>query len=246
MNQKNNSIQVQHIFKSYHKQPVLSDVSLEIKEGEIFGLLGPSGCGKSTTVKIMVGILNADQGETQICGKKMPNFGMMGQIGYMAQAAALYPTLTGYENLKFFGSLYGMKKAHLQQRIQEVAQMVDLQVHLKKEVRYYSGGMKQRLSLAAALLAEPKVLVLDEPTVGIDPVLRQKIWDRLLELKQQGVTIVITTHVMDEVAKCDRFAMMRKGKILISGTADKICQAAKKESIEDAFIYFSSNGEEER
>ena len=168
----------------------------------------------------------------------MPSLDIMGNIGYMAQSAALYPTLTGYENLKFFGSLYGLKKKKLQDRIEHVAQLVNLSGDLKKRAEEYSGGMQQRLSLAIALLSDPSILILDEPTVGIDPLLRQDIWQELYSLSDQGITILVTTHVMDEAEKCHSLAMMRDGRIIACGTPKQLQSASKQDTLEDAFIYF--------
>lgn len=230
--------------KSYGKHKVVSDISLDIEQGIIYGLLGPSGCGKSTIVKMIAGILKPDSGSISIMERRMPDFEVMGQIGYMAQSAALYPTLSAFENMEFFGSLYKGKKVELRKRIHEIAELVNLTNDLKKPVEAFSGGMKQRLSLAITLLPNPKVLILDEPTVGIDPLLRQSIWKQLRTLRDQGVTIVITTHVMDEVSRCDKLAMMRDGQILISATSKEIQTAAATDNIEDAFIYFSKHNEE--
>ena len=146
---------------------------------------------------------------------------------------------TGKENLKFFGKLYGLKGKKLESRVQYVAELVNLTYELDKKTSQYSGGMLQRLSLAVALIAEPEVLLLDEPTVGIDPLLRQDIWQELRNLANMGVTILITTHVMDEAEKCDSLAMMREGKILATGTAGELISLAKTDTIEEAFIYFS-------
>lgn len=237
------SIKLENINKAFGKRKILNNISLEINRGEIFGLLGPSGCGKSTTVKIIAGILKPDSGAAFINKKKMPDFSVMQKVGYMAQAAALYHTLSAYENLNFFGLLFGLKKNKLKERILEVASLVNLENDLKKPVGAFSGGMKQRLSLAITLLPNPEVLILDEPTVGIDPLLRKSIWKELIQLSNRGVTIIITTHVMDEVSKCNRLAMIREGNILIQGTPEEICKKAGSENIEEAFIYFSEKEE---
>ena len=241
---ENECVMLNNIGKTYGKRTVLNQIDLSIKKGEIFGLLGPSGCGKSTTVKIIAGIEKADRGSVRIFGQEMPNFAAMGKIGYMAQAAALSPTLSGYENLYFFGQVMGLKRRELKERIEELAKLVDLKDALKKAVCHYSGGMKQRLSLITTLIAKPKLLLLDEPTVGIDPLLRQKIWEELYRLKEQGTTILITTHVMDEVSKCDRLAMIREGDILVQGTVEEVQKQAGVSSIEEAFIHFSRRQDE--
>lgn len=235
------AICLEHINKSFGKKQILFDVSLTIPEGCIYGLLGPSGCGKSTSVKIMAGISKPDSGKIHILGQEMPNLKLMAQIGYMSQSSALYPTLSGYENLKFFGSLYGFNKQLLKERIDYVSTLVNLTDYLSKYVATYSGGMKQRLALAISLLADPKILILDEPTVGIDPLLRYSIWEELYKLAKQKVTILVTTHVMDEAAKCHELAMMYNGIILASGTPEQILEKAHVTNLEDAFIYFGKS-----
>lgn len=237
------TINLENVNKTYGKKKVLTDLSLSVEKGSIFGLLGPSGCGKTTTVKIIAGILKRDCGSVMLLNQSMPNLEIMKEIGYMAQSAALYTNLSAYDNLAFFGSLYGLKKQELKDRILYVSELTNLTDFLKKKVSTFSGGMKQRLSLAIALIASPKVLILDEPTVGIDPVLRKDIWNELYKLADSGVTILVTTHVMDEAEKCDKLAMMRDGKILAIGTCDEIKNAAGVDSIEDAFIYFGKKGE---
>jgi len=239
-----NSIELTGVNKSYKKSQVLHDVELRVGRGEIFGLLGPSGCGKTTTVKIIAGILCPEQGSVRVLDQEMPDLNVMGRIGYMAQAAALYPTLTAYENLRFFGRLYGLPKNDLVDRIDHAANLVGLGDELKKSVSAFSGGMMQRLSLAIALLPDPEVLILDEPTVGIDPVLRAEIWRELRGLAEGGVTILITTHVMDEAAKCTRLAMMREGHIIAEGTPESLVEQSGTKSIGEAFIYYGGGSHE--
>ncbi len=162
----------------------------------------------------------------------------MKRIGYMAQSDALYGELTAKENLDFFATLYGLKRKEKQQRIMEVMQIVSLTEHLNMFVSNFSGGMKRRLSLAIALLHEPELLILDEPTVGIDPLLRKSIWEAFNQLKEKGTTIIITTHVMDEAEKCDRLGMIRDGNLIAVGTKDELIQDTKSSSIEEAFLVF--------
>ena len=231
-----NEIVIEKLNMNYGKKQVLFDVSMEIEKGTIFGLIGPSGCGKTTLVKCIAGLLSPKIGSVMVSGIIMPSSEVISRMGYMSQAAALYPTLTGRENLQFFGKLYGLKGELLQKRISHVSALVKLTDELNMPVQQYSGGMKQRLSLAIALIHEPDVLLLDEPTVGIDPVLRHEIWDELKELSAKGVTILITTHVMDEAEKCGRLAMMREGRLLATGTAAEIIKETDAESFEDAFI----------
>lgn len=234
-------IVLKSVNRDFGKKRILKDVDLQIPYGHIYGLLGPSGCGKTTIVKIMAGILEPTSGEAYVLGERMPKLSLMKRIGYMAQGDALYSSLTAAENLKFFGSMYGMSKAQIKTRTAEVMQLVNLSDHLNKPVQSYSGGMKRRLSLAIAILHNPPVLILDEPTVGIDPVLRKSIWQELNLLADQGVTILVTTHVMDEADKCHNLAMMREGRLIAKGTSRELQDRIGVHSLEDAFIYYGGN-----
>lgn len=199
------AIIVEEVTRQFGKKKILQDITLSVNHGEIFGFLGPSGAGKTSLVKLIAGIDILTRGEVLVLGKKMPSLEMMKRIGYMAQSDALYGELTAFENLDFFASLYRLKGSRKKKRIHEVMEIVNLEDHMKKLVSAYSGGMKRRLSLAIALLHSPEILLLDEPTVGIDPILRQSIWEELKRLSQEGTTIFMTTHVMDEAEKCTRF-----------------------------------------
>lgn len=234
-------IVLKQVNKDFGKKHILKDINLEIPHGQIYGLLGPSGCGKTTLVKIVAGILEATSGEAYVLGERMPKLSLMNKIGYMAQSDALYATLTAAENLHFFGSMYGMSKTQIKNRVPEVMELVNLSDHLTKPVQSYSGGMKRRLSLAIAILHNPPVLILDEPTVGIDPVLRKSIWQELNQLSSQGVTILVTTHVMDEADKCHNLAMMREGHLIAKGTSLELQEKIGVQSLEEAFIYYGGN-----
>lgn len=229
------------VSKRFGNKTVLEDITLAIHPAETFGLLGPSGSGKTTLVKLFTGTLQATTGQVHVQGTQMPKLSMLNQIGYMAQSDALYTELSARENLEFFGALYGLKGSSLRTRIREVAEIVDLGSHLDKRVDQYSGGMKRRLSLAAALLHQPPILVLDEPTVGIDPLLRQAIWKELKLLNEQGTTILLTTHVMDEAEKCDRLGMIREGKLLAVDTPGELISKTGTQSIEEAFVYYGGH-----
>ena len=231
-------IVLENINHCFGNKQVLSDINLTIPPGLIYGLLGPSGCGKTTTVKIMAGILEASSGSVHVLGEPMPKLSLMNRVGYMAQSDALYNLLTAEENLAFFSGLYGMKKKKTRERILEVMALVNLTGDRTKAVAAYSGGMKRRLSLAMALLHEPEVLILDEPTVGIDPLLRKSIWNALNILTEQGMTIIVTTHVMDEAEKCHELAMLRDGRLIAGGTPLQLRQNVGASSLEEAFIYY--------
>jgi ABC-2 type transport system ATP-binding protein len=231
-------LEMNEIALSFGKEKVLKDINLSVDSGEIFGLLGPSGAGKTTLVKVIVGILEATKGSVWVQGKKMPSLELMKSIGYMSQSDALYQELSAKENLAFFAALYGLKKKEREEVINKAANIVNLSKELNKEVRHYSGGMKRRLSLAASLMHSPGLLILDEPTVGIDPLLRQSIWDEFHKLKESGITIIVTTHVMDEADKCDRLAMLRDGSIIACDTPEKLKAEQGVESIEAAFLAY--------
>ncbi|MBB2479077.1 ABC transporter ATP-binding protein [Bacillus sp. APMAM] len=229
-------VSITNVSKSFGNQQILEDVSLTVGTGEIFGLLGPSGSGKTTLVKMMMGIESINSGNISIAGLEIPSFEAKKIIGYMAQSDALYLDLTAKENLEFFGSLYGLKGKKLKERIQLVMEMVDLQNHLHKTLHQYSGGMKRRLSLAISLLHEPKLLILDEPTVGIDPVLRKSIWGQFQTLTKQGTTIFLTTHVMDEAEKCDRLGLIQNGKLIVNDTPEKMKEMYRVNTLEEIFL----------
>ncbi len=233
----NSSISINKLSKAYGKAVILNEVDLQIEGSEIFGLIGPSGSGKTTLVKMIVGIDSPSSGTVEVLGKRVPDLSLLQDLGYMAQSDALYPELTGKENLSFFASLYKMKKSRLKERIAYAADLVQLTDELGKKVSAYSGGMKRRLSLAIALVHDPQILILDEPTVGIDPELRLSIWSELMLLKrEQGKTIIVTTHVMDEAEKCDRIALVREGGILAAGTPDELKKAYEAADLEGVFL----------
>ena len=238
MKQVNICVSVQNVSKSFGTHSVLQDIHLDILEGEIFGLLGPSGAGKTTLVKELAGLDTPTEGANYLFGQKMPNLNLIQRIGYMAQSDALYTELSAKENLRFFSELYGLKGRKQVERIEEVAEIVQLSNDLSKVVSNYSGGMKRRLSLAIALLHEPELLILDEPTVGIDPLLRKNIWRAFQSLKERGKTLIVTTHVMDEADKCDRLGLLRNGKLIAVGTPGELKRQTGTKTIEEAFLYF--------
>lgn len=236
--EKKVNVSIRNVSKSFKNQEVLRNISLDVFEGEIFGLLGPSGSGKTTLVKQLTGLDAPTSGVCVVFQQKMPDLGLIRRIGYMAQADALYEDLTAMENLQFFSSLYGLRRQRQKQRIEEVSKIVNLSEHLGKLVSNYSGGMKRRLSLAIALLHEPDILILDEPTVGIDPVLRKSIWEAFDELKMRGKTLIVTTHVMDEADKCDRLGLIRDGRLIAVGGPEQLKRDTSTESIEAAFLKY--------
>lgn len=232
------TIVIKKVSKSFGKKVVLNEIDFSIEEGKIYGFIGPSGAGKTTLVKMIVGMDVPDNGSIYVLDQKMPNLKILQDIGYMAQSDALYMQLTGKENLMFFASLYNLNKTEIKKRITYAAQLVSLTDDLSKKVAAYSGGMKRRLSLAIALVQNPKILILDEPTVGIDPELRFSIWNELIRLKkEEGKTIIVTTHVMDEAERCDYISMVRDGSIIATGTPVELKEQFKAKNFDEVFLY---------
>ncbi|MDX5474781.1 MAG: ABC transporter ATP-binding protein [Bacillaceae bacterium] len=236
-------IQVSHVSKSFDQKQVIKDITFTISAGEICCLLGPSGSGKTTLIRLMIGAITADQGTIQCADVEMPNMNMLKKVGFMPQNDALYDDLSAEANLHFFGGLYHMDKHKLAKRMDEVLAIVDLTEHRKKLVKHFSGGMKKRLSLAAAILHSPKILFLDEPTVGIDPVLRRKIWDQFQVIKKSGTTIIVSTHVMDEVTECDKAALIYNGSLIEYDDVTNLLEKTKTGRVEELFFIASSKSE---
>ncbi|NSL53102.1 ABC transporter ATP-binding protein [Bacillus sp. P2(2020)] len=231
-------IRIEHVNKIFGKKQVLYDITLDIPSSKIIGILGPSGSGKTTLVKIIAGIDEPTDGDVYVLDEKMPKLSIMNKIGYMAQADALYGELTAIENLNFFASMYNLPREKKKQRINNVLGLVNLTDFSKTQVKHFSGGMKRRLSLAIALVHEPPILILDEPTVGIDPILRKSIWEELRRICESGTTIIVTTHVMDELEKCDMLGMIREGKLIAVGSPEDLKVRSSTSSIEEAFLYY--------
>jgi len=215
-------IRVSDLQKRFGQIVAVNGVTFEVAKGEIFGLLGPNGAGKSTTINMLVGALKPDGGEVSIGGNGTPmRASVRRQIGSAPQALALYDELTGDENATFYGKLYGLGGRHLRERVEGVLGLVGLLDRRKSRVSSYSGGMKRRLNLACAMVHDPPLLMLDEPTVGVDPQSRNLIFDRIEQLKMEGRTVVYTTHYMEEAERlCDRIAIMDKGQILAQDTLE--------------------------
>lgn len=230
------TIDLKHLQKSFGNQKVLKDINLTVNHGEIVGLIGPSGAGKSTVIKTMLGMEKADGGQALVLQTHMPNRVILGKIGYMAQTDALYEDLTAKENLEFFGNMKGIAGKRLQEEIAHVSQVVNLNNDLRKLVSGFSGGMKRRLSLAIALLGSAQLLILDEPTVGIDPALRRQIWHELGVIRDKGRSVLVTTHVMSEAEATDRVALLIGGKIVAFDSPQKLEKDYDVPTIEDVFL----------
>jgi len=233
----NNAILLNSIEKRFHQKQVIAPLSLEIPKGQLIGLLGPSGCGKTTLIKLIMGMIKPDNGSIQVLNHIVPHKQLLMDIGYMAQSDALYLDLTGKENLHFFAKLFRLSKKERAERVAYAADLVRLTDDLNSKVMNYSGGMRRRLSLAIALLQNPQLLILDEPTVGIDPVLKKEIWQELIRLKdEEQKTILVTTHAMDEAERCDQLAMLRSGQIIAYGTPHELKDRYQAQDFDEVFV----------
>lgn len=220
-------IRTHELTKRFGDSVAVDQVTMAIPRGSIFGFIGPSGCGKTTTMRLLLGIYAASEGTVEVLGQSPEKFtaGDRQRIGYMPQLFVMYPNLTIWENLNFAASLYGMPlRRH--KRLNEVLKLVELTGHHEKLVRNISGGMRQRLSLAAALVHNPELIFLDEPTAGIDPVLRNKFWEHFEQLKDEGHTLFITTQYVGEAAYCDYVGVMSQGRLLMVDTPEGLRRSA--------------------
>jgi ABC-2 type transport system ATP-binding protein len=207
--------------KSYGARLAVDDVGFEVATGECYGLLGPNGAGKTTTISLVCGLLDRDAGSVTVAGRAIDTRSIEARaaIGYVPQEIALYPPVSARDNLRFFGRLYGLRGPALDERIQTVLESVGLADRADDTVESFSGGMKRRANIAVGLVHQPQLLVLDEPTVGVDPQSRNAILESVLELKQQGVAIVYTTHYMEEAERlCDRVGIIDEGRLVAEGT----------------------------
>ncbi|HSU79868.1 MAG TPA: ABC transporter ATP-binding protein [Candidatus Angelobacter sp.] len=233
-------VSVKNIGKRYGKNVALQDVTFSVEAGSCFGLLGPNGAGKSTTMKVLTGIVEADQGDVTILGKEAgkQRREIQRQVGYVPQAITLYEKLSAYENLVFFGEMNGVRGRLLKQRITEVLEQTGLSDRANDAVKTFSGGMKRRINIAVALLHKPKLLILDEPTVGIDPQSRNRIFEIIRTLKGDGVTTIYSTHYMEEVeALCDHIAIIDHGKVITEGSLNDLFDRYGKKS-----LYYEATG----
>jgi len=230
---------IDQVSKAFGNVFVLNNISLRVGNSALFGLLGPSGAGKTTLVRIISGLIASDKGNTIVLGHKMPSLQAIKRIGLMTQADALYADLTAWDNLEFFSALYGLNGHNRKKKIEKALDLVTLTQDAKKKVRTFSGGMKRRLSLAIAVIHEPELLILDEPTIGMDPLLRKAVWGELYMLKKKGTTIILTTHAMEEAEKCERIGMIRQGRLIAADTPEILKSTTGKSSLEDAFIAYA-------
>lgn len=236
-------VQVERLVRRFGALRAVNGISLTIQAGETFGLIGPNGSGKTTLIRMLVGLIRPTSGTIRVLGCRMPGARVMARIGYMTQLSALYLDLTAWENLRFFAAIYGLHGKQQRARIEEMLARVDLADRAHAVVGTFSGGMRQRLSLACALVHGPDLALLDEPTVGVDPALRRSFWEYFHQLNREGVTIIVSTHHLDEAARCSRLGLMRSGDLLAQDTPAALQQQAGTQDMEEAFLHFASRQE---
>jgi ABC-2 type transport system ATP-binding protein len=213
-------------------RPVLRDLSFAVAPGRVTGLLGPSGCGKTTLMRAIVGVQLVESGRVEVLGRAGGSRELRSRIGYLTQAPSIYRDLSVRENLRFFARVLGAPR----ERAEEVLETVALREQATQTISHLSGGQQARVSLATALLGEPEVLVLDEPTVGLDPVLRRDLWATFAELARGGATLLVSSHVMEEAEHCDELLLMREGELLATETPDGLRRRTGREQLDEAFL----------
>ena len=237
------AVRAVELVKVFGDLRAVDGVSFGFQSGRIFGLLGPNGSGKTTLIRLLTGMAHATAGHAEVLGTTMPSRATLARIGYMTQSDGIYPALTVGENIRFFASVYGVD---VDAATREVLELVDLADRTGSVAGTLSGGQRRRLSLACALVHRPPVLFLDEPTVGIDPLLRVQFWGHFRSMAAEGTTIIVSSHVMDEADRCDELLFMRAGRIIARGSGADLRDAAGTSDLEQAFLRFAGDTEAER
>ncbi len=234
------AIRARALVKRFGVVTAVDGVDLDLAPGAIYGFLGPNGSGKTTLIRLLVGMTHATSGDAEVLGQRMPSRPTLARIGYMTQSDGIYPALTVGENARFFAAAYGV---HGDAPVAEALGLVELGDRQDVVVGTLSGGQRRRLSLACALIHRPSVLFLDEPTVGVDPLLRVQFWSHFRSLAGAGTTIVVSSHVMDEADRCDELLFMRGGRVIARGTAANLRDDAGTADLEAAFVRFAGGDE---
>jgi len=236
MSETSYAVDVRDVHKRFGSVQALQGLSLQVRRGEIYGLLGPNGAGKSTLIRVIAGLHKPDSGRVTLLDHTMPEKDILARVGYMTQASALYTDLTVWQNVAFFAGLNG---CHDKAAIEEAIAIVDLTARKDSRISTLSGGMRQRVSLASVMAHHPEVILMDEPTVGVDPQLRFQFWDHFRAMTKRGTTLIVSSHVMDEAERCDRLGFIRSGQLIAEGTAASLREQAGTPDIEQAFMRFA-------
>lgn len=239
------AVHTEKLTKVFGDVTAVDNVTFDINRGEVFGVLGPNGSGKTTTIRMLCGLLTPTSGTATVAGfdVRTQSEEIRWNIGYMSQRFGMYEDLTVAENLDFYSSLYGLAGEEKRKRMEELFDELGLRPRIKQLVGTLSGGWKQRISLACAIAHHPQVLFLDEPTAGVDPAARRRFWDTIYELARGGTTILVTTHYMDEAARCQRIAFLSRGHLIAIGTSEEVTRQFGKPTIEDVFIELQQRDE---
>ena len=234
------AIRAVDLVKAFGPIRAVDGVGFDLAPGGIYGLLGPNGSGKTTLIRLLTGMARATSGHAEVLGVRMPSRSNLSRLGYMTQSDGIYPALTVGENVRFFAAVYGLGS---DASAMDALALVDLSDRVGSVAGTLSGGQRRRLSLACALVHRPPILFLDEPTVGIDPLLRVQFWGHFRQLVASGTTIVVSSHVMDEADRCDELLFMRAGRVIARGSGEKLRQDAGTQDLEQAFLRFAGETE---
>ena len=235
-------VRAEGLLKQFGKRTALDHLDLRVPQGQLYGLAGPNGAGKTTLIRTLCGLLRPNAGEAHLLGWRMPSTRVRSQLGYMPQDFAVYNDLSVIQNLEFFGELYSLRRSQVRERANELLDLVQLNDRRRDRVGSLSGGMRRRVSLAISLLHKPRLAFLDEPTAGVDPKLRRDFWDYFNRLAEQDVTMVVTTHLVEEALRCHVVGFLMAGRMLTQGTPDEILTQTGTTNLDDAFIVLQDQG----
>lgn len=236
------AVEVKEVTVVLNKTKALDKISVNLPEGRIIGFIGPSGAGKTTLIRSIVGRQKPTQGSITVFGQPAGAPGLRSQVSYMTQERSVYPDLTVVENLRYFATMFGLSRHHIAADIDRILHIIDLAPQANQLFANLSGGQKQRASLAVALIGKPKLMLLDEPTVGLDPLLREQLWKLFNALRQQGTTLIVSSHVMEEAERCDDLLLIRGGRILAHETPGQLKQHTNTKNVEQAFLALVGEG----